>query len=54
MSGAVEFPLGVAELSFEAAGGSRVRRSILPSGVRILSEQVPGARSATVGFWVAV
>jgi predicted Zn-dependent peptidase len=54
MTGAVDFPLGVAELSFEAAGGSLVRRSVLPSGVRILSEQVPGARSATVGFWVAV
>jgi len=31
-----------------------VRRSVLPSGVRILSEQMPGAQSATVGFWVAV
>jgi predicted Zn-dependent peptidase len=31
-----------------------VRRSVLPSGVRILSEQVPGSQSATVGFWVAV
>ena len=31
-----------------------VRRTVLPSGVRILTEQVPGARSATVGFWVAV
>jgi len=31
-----------------------VRRSVLPSGVRILSELVPGARSATVGYWVAV
>jgi predicted Zn-dependent peptidase len=31
-----------------------VRRSVLPSGVRILSERVPGSQSATVGFWVAV
>ena len=31
-----------------------MRRSVLPSGVRILSELVPGARSATVGYWVAV
>src|SRR5690606_27863639 len=29
-------------------------RSVLPSGVRILTEQVPGSQSATVGFWVAV
>jgi predicted Zn-dependent peptidase len=27
---------------------------VLPGGVRILSEQVPGARSATIGYWVAV
>jgi len=54
VNGAVELPLGVAELSFTASGDSLVRRTILPSGVRILSEQVPGARSATVGYWVAV
>lgn len=54
MNGAVDLPLGLAELSFRAAGESLVRRSVLPSGVRVLSEQVPGARSATIGFWVAV
>lgn len=54
MNGAVDLPLGHAELSFEATGGARVRRSILPSGVRVLSEQVPGSRSVTIGFWVAV
>jgi predicted Zn-dependent peptidase len=27
---------------------------VLPGGVRILSEQVPGAASATIGYWVAV
>ncbi len=54
MNGAVQLPLGLAELSFTAAGDSLVRRSVLPSGVRILSEQVPGARSATIGYWVAV
>ncbi|GAA1845356.1 M16 family metallopeptidase [Agromyces salentinus] len=54
MNGAVELPLGTAELTFTAAGEARVRRSILPSGVRVLTEQVPGSRSATVGFWVAV
>ena len=31
-----------------------MRRTVLPSGVRILSEHMPGAQSATVGFWVAV
>nr|WP_091187320.1 pitrilysin family protein [Microbacterium humi] len=54
MTGAVPFPLDVPELDFEASGGTRIRRSILPSGVRILSESVPGARSATIGFWFAV
>ena len=54
MNGAVKLPLDLAELSFTAAGDSLVRRSVLPSGVRILSEHVPGARSATIGYWVAV
>jgi predicted Zn-dependent peptidase len=52
--GAVSLPLDMAELSFVASGDSLVRRSVLPSGVRILSEAVPGARSATIGYWVAV
>ncbi len=54
MIGAVPFPADLPELEVTASGGTRVRRSVLPSGVRILSEQVPGAQSATVGFWVAV
>jgi predicted Zn-dependent peptidase len=54
MTGAVHLPLDLAELSFTATGDSLVRRSVLPSGVRILSEKVPGARSATIGYWVAV
>jgi predicted Zn-dependent peptidase len=54
MNGAVALPLDLAELSFTASGDSLVRRSVLPSGVRILTEHVPGARSATVGYWVAV
>ncbi|WP_120337539.1 M16 family metallopeptidase [Cryobacterium soli] len=54
MNGAVEFPLDLTELSFRAAGDSLVRRTVLPSGVRIVSEQVPGSRSLTIGYWVAV
>ncbi|MDH6236596.1 pitrilysin family protein [Cryobacterium sp. CG_9.6] len=54
MNGAVEFPLDLPELSFLAAGDSLVRRTVLPSGVRILSERVPGSRSLTIGYWVAV
>lgn len=35
-------------------GESVVRRSVLPGGVRVLTEQVPGLRSASVGAWVGV
>jgi predicted Zn-dependent peptidase len=34
--------------------GGVVRRTTLPSGLRIITEQVPGQRSATIGVWVAV
>lgn len=54
MNGAVRLPLDLADLAFTASGGSAVRRTVLPSGVRILSERMPGVQSATVGFWVAV
>lgn len=53
MNHGVALPLDQPETTIRAAGGSLVRRSILPSGVRILSEAVPGARSSTIGFWVA-
>lgn len=32
--------------------GALVRRSILPGGVRVLTERVPHARTASVGMWV--
>jgi predicted Zn-dependent peptidase len=54
MNNAVPLPLDRPELRIEASGGSLVRRTILPSGVRILTERMPGAQSATVGYWVAV
>jgi predicted Zn-dependent peptidase len=31
-----------------------VRRTVLPGGVRVLTETMPGLRSATVGAWVGV
>ena len=34
--------------------GSVVRRTVLPSGTRVLTETMPGQRSATIGAWVAV
>ena len=48
------FPLDQDDLSFTASGGTTVRRSVLPSGVRVLTESVPGAQSASVAFSVAV
>ncbi len=33
---------------------SRVRRTVLPGGLRVISEQVAGARSASIGVWVDV
>ena len=35
----------------ESAG---VRRTVLPSGLRVVTEQVSGVRSASVGIWVGV
>ena len=33
---------------------SRVRRTVLPSGLRIVTEQMAGSRSASIGVWVNV
>lgn len=52
--GAIQFNLDQPELEFTASGGSTVRRTVLPSGVRVLTELVPGAQSASVSFAVAV
>lgn len=31
-----------------------VKRTVLPGGLRVVTEQVPGVRSATVGLWVGI
>ncbi|ARC56550.1 putative zinc protease [Frondihabitans sp. 762G35] len=54
MNGPVQLPLDTAEIAFRTSGDELVRRSVLPTGVRVLTERMPGARSATVGIWVAV
>lgn len=53
MNSAVNLPLDLPELSIGTAAEGLVRRTILPSGVRILTEHIPGSRSATIGYWVA-
>jgi predicted Zn-dependent peptidase len=42
---------GTTRLLLRESDGSVVRRTVLPTGLRVLSESVPGARSATLGVW---
>jgi predicted Zn-dependent peptidase len=46
-------PSGTTRTLLKEDGGV-VRRTTLPSGLRIISEQVPGQRSASIGVWVGV
>ena len=53
MSNAIDLSLDPARGAIESEDdGSLVRRSILPGGVRVLTEQMLGFRSATVGMWI--
>jgi predicted Zn-dependent peptidase len=36
------------------ADGGAMRRSVLPGGLRVVTEELPGSRSASVGLWVGV
>ncbi|SHF35353.1 Predicted Zn-dependent peptidase [Streptoalloteichus hindustanus] len=38
----------------ERGEGGEVRRSVLPGGLRVITERIPGVRSASVGVWVGV
>lgn len=53
MPTSLEFPLTAADISAEIDGVT-VRRSVLPNGLRVLTESVPSARSTSIGFWVGV
>ncbi len=51
----VDLPLDPGhQLTAGQDGGAIVRRSVLPGGVRVLTETMPGLRSATLGAWVGV
>ncbi|NDH65485.1 MAG: insulinase family protein [Microbacteriaceae bacterium] len=50
----IQFDLDQSDLTFTASGGSVVRRTVLPSGVRVLSESVAGFQSASISFSVPV
>lgn len=41
-------------LTVEQDAGAVIQRSVLPGGVRVLTEHIPGMRSATMGAWVGV
>jgi predicted Zn-dependent peptidase len=38
----------------EKDGGALVRRTVLPGGLRVVTEAMPGVRSASIGVWVGV
>lgn len=38
----------------DSQNGSRVQKTLLPNGLRIISEEVPTVRSATIGYWVGI
>ena len=42
-------PMGVT--TFDNAG-INVRKTVLPSGLRVITEHMPHVRSVSVGFWV--
>lgn len=46
-------PLDRPEISADLSGGA-MRRTVHPSGLRILTERMSGSRSASIGFWVGV
>lgn len=52
--GAATVAPGSLDVVIGGADGAVVRRSVLPGGVRVLTEAMPAQRSATIGFWVGV
>ncbi|MEX0426399.1 M16 family metallopeptidase [Nocardioides sp. DS6] len=51
-SGAAQVP--GTTVTLEETAGSVVRRTVHPSGLRIVTEQMAGVRSAAIGVWVGV
>ena len=54
MRDAIELPLDLPEIEARVSNGGLFRRSVLPSGVRLLTEEVVGAASTSIGLWVPV
>lgn len=53
MSEPIVLPLDQPEMTLQF-GEATVRRTVHPSGLRVLTERMPGAHSATIGFWVGI
>lgn len=51
---AVQRPGTTRTLVEGGAGSGTIRRTVLPGGLRIVTEAVPGVRSVAVGIWVGV
>ena len=47
----VQFPIDTSTVTFKDNGVAG-KRSVLPGGIRVLTEHVPGQRSVALGFWV--
>ncbi|MBV9486828.1 MAG: insulinase family protein [Frankiaceae bacterium] len=45
---------GTARTLITAADGAVIRRTVLPGGLRVISESVPGVRSVAFGVWIGV
>ncbi len=45
---------GTTRTLLSAREGGPVRRTVLPGGLRVVTEAMPGVRSASIGVWVAV
>ncbi len=43
-----------AHLTVEQDAGAVIKRSVLPGGVRVITEHIPGMRSVSLGAWVGV
>jgi predicted Zn-dependent peptidase len=54
MTPTIPIPADLTGTIQDAGLGSVVRRSVLPGGVRVLTESMPEQRSVTIGFWIAV
>ena len=46
--------MGPSQIESTGRDGTAIRRTVLPGGVRVLTENMPGLRSVTIGAWVGV